>query len=76
MVGPNGQQPRNNEPVITAGVITAATTAILQVAFLWQLIPIPEGVDAATAQATLTAAVVSIVGLLSAVWARGRVSPL
>lgn len=75
MAGPDQPTPRNQEPVLTAGVITAATTAILQVAFLWQLIPIPQGVDAATAQATLTAAVVSIVGLVSAVWARGRVTP-
>lgn len=65
----------NNEPVLTAGVITAATTAILQVLFLWQIIPVPEGVDAATAQATLTAAVASVVGLITAVWARGRVTP-
>lgn len=75
MAGPNGQPARNQEPVLTAGVITAATTAILQVMFLWQIIPIPAGVDPATAQATLTAAVVSVVGILSAVWARGRVSP-
>ena len=76
MAGPNDPtKARNQEPVLTAGVITAAVTAVLQVAFLWQLIPVPEGVDAATAQATLTAAVVSITGILTAVWARGRVSP-
>lgn len=63
------------EPVIAAASLTAATTALIQVAFLWQLIPIPEGVDAATAQATLTAAVSAVVGLLSATWARGRVTP-
>lgn len=40
-----------------------------------KIIPIPDGVDPATAQATLTAAVASIVGIVSAVWARGRVTP-
>ena len=67
---------RTNEPVLTAGLITAATTAILQVLFLWQIIPVPEGVEPGVAQATLTAAVSSVVGIIAAVWARGKVSPV
>jgi len=66
----------NTEPVITAGIITAATTAILQVLFLWRIIPVPPDVDPGVAQATLTAAVSSIVGIAASLWARGRVSPL
>lgn len=74
MAGPGQTPPRNTEPVLTAGVITAATTSVLQVLFLWHVIPVPPDVDPATAQATLTAAVASIVGIVSAVWARGRVT--
>lgn len=67
----------SNEPVLSAAGITAAATAILQVLFLWHVIPLDANPDAAAAQqAALTGAVSAIVGLVAAWWARNRVSPI
>lgn len=65
-----------NEPVLTAAGFTAAATAVLQVLFLWHVIPLDADPQAAQAQqAALTGAVAAIVGLVAAVWARNRVTP-
>lgn len=67
----------SNEPVLTAAGFTAAATAILQVLFLWHIIPLDADPNAAQAQqAALTGAVAAIVGLAAALWARNRVSPV
>src|SRR3990167_8460543 len=61
---------RNQEPVLTSAGVTAAVMSVLNV-----LVVLDVWVLDADQLATINIAVGSVLGVLLAVWARGRVSP-
>lgn len=68
---------RNTEPVLTAGGITAAVGAVLNVLLVFKMIPLDADPETAQMQvAALNAVIMPLVGILLAVWARKRVTPV
>ena len=61
---------RNQEPVLTSAGVTAVVMAVLNVPVVLGWVTLD-----AVQLATINTAVLSVVGLLMSVWARGRVTP-
>ena len=61
----------NTEPVLTAAGITGVVMAVLNVPVVMGWVTLD-----ATQLAAINAAVLSVVGLVFAIWARNRVTPL
>ena len=61
---------RNQEPVLTSAGVTAAIMSVLNV-----LVVLDVWVLDADQLATINIALGSVLGIVLAVWARGRVSP-
>ena len=65
------------EPVLTAAGITAAVSAILNVLLVFKVIPLDPDPETAQMQvAALNAVIMPVVGIVSAFWARKRVTPV